>query len=335
MANLYAIILAGGASSRFWPLSGDAHPKYLLKPDGDSTLLELAWRRARQCTEAARILVVTSGAQAHLVREALPELEAANLCVEPARRDTAAAVTLGCKRVHALDPQADVLVLPADTLLEPAEALSNGVQAARAQDGFREAIHVFGVKPAWAHPGFGYIQPAELLGDGVHKVRGFKEKPGEAQAAAMIEQGCLWNIGCFLFALPAYERELHQHLPQHSSRLKPAEARDVSEQDYAGLQSISIDFGLIEKAGNLRVAALQAEFDDVGTWDALLERLEKSGRTPEQAISVAGESNYAAGEAAQVAVVGESNLLVVISEGKVLVLKRGHGQDVKRVSSGS
>src|SRR5690606_6463178 len=206
MANLYAIILAGGASSRFWPLSGDAHPKYLLKPDGDSTLLELAWQRARLCTDAARILVVTSGAQAHLVREALPELEAANLCVEPARRDTAAAVTLGCKRVHALDPQADVLVLPADTLLEPADALGNGVKAARARDGYREAIHVFGVKPAWAHPGFGYIQPGELLGDGVHKVRGFKEKPGEAQAAAMIEQGCLWNIGCFLFALPTYER---------------------------------------------------------------------------------------------------------------------------------
>ena len=331
MPNLYAIILAGGASARFWPLSGDDNPKYLLKPDGDHTLLDLAWQRATQCTDASKVIVVTTAPQAHLIREALPGLESSNLCVEPARRDTAAAVTLGCKRVHALDADADVLVLPADTLLEPADALCDGVKSARETDAYREAIHVFGVKPASAHPGFGYIQPGGSLGHGVHKVSGFKEKPGVEQATEMLTQGYLWNIGCFLFALETYQRELHAHLPQHSSRLKPAEPEQVSEQDYAELESISIDFGLIEKSSNLRVVKLEAEFDDVGSWDALLNRLEKSGRPPEQAITIGGAGNVAAGDAAQVAVVGESNLLVVISNGKVLVLKRGHAQDVKKL----
>ena len=332
MPDLYAIILAGGASSRFWPLSGDEHPKYLLKPDGDHTLLELAWRRAVQCTSAGKVIVVTTGPQAHLLREALPEIDAANLCVEPARRDTAAAVTLGCKRVHALDPDADVLVLPADTLLEPAGALANGVNGARAREGYRDAIHVFGVKPAYAHEGFGYVQPGEALGDGVHAVQAFKEKPGSQQATEMIEQGWLWNIGCFLFALPTYQRELSAHLPGHSRRLKPTDPATVSEQDYAELESISIDFGLIEKTGSLRVVALEAEFDDIGSWDALLGRLEKAGNPPQTAITVEGQGNYAAGEAAQVAVVGESNLLVVVSDGRILVLKRGHGQDVKKLA---
>lgn len=331
MPDLYAIIMAGGASSRFWPLSGDAHPKYLLKPDGDHTLIESAWQRARQCTEASRILVVTGGAQAHLIREALPDLDASNLCVEPARRDTAAAIALGCKRVHALDPDADVLVLPADTLLEPAEALKDGVSAAREQADYRETIHVFGVTPARPEGGFGYILPGVSIADGVLNVKGFVEKPGAEQAADFAGKGYLWNIGCFLFSLATFDRELHNHLPQHSSRLRLATPEQPTEADYEKLNAISIDFGLIEKVDNLRVVKLDAEFDDIGTWDALLARLEQSGRTAQQAIGVSGQNNHAAGEATTVAVVGESNLLVVVSDGKVLVLKKGHGQDVKKI----
>ena len=330
MRNLYTIIMAGGASSRFWPLSGDAHPKYLLKPDGDTTLIESAWQRALQCTVASRVLVVTGGAQAHLVREALPGLESPNLCVEPARRDTAAAIALGCRRVRELDPGADVLVMPADTLLEPAAALAEGVRDARSQPGFTDFVHVFGVVPAFAEGGFGYIDPGKQVGGSVHAVQGFKEKPGVEQAAEFVKQGMLWNIGCFLFSLKSFDNALHQHLPQHSKRLLKV-ASAPTENDYTQLESISIDYGLIEKLDNLRVIKLQAEFDDIGTWDALLKRLERAGRTPQQAISIGGQNNHAAGDATTVAVVGESDLLVVISEGKVLVLKRGHGQDVKRV----
>ncbi|MBZ0137808.1 MAG: NTP transferase domain-containing protein [Planctomycetes bacterium] len=333
MPDLYVIILAGGASSRFWPLSGDAHPKYLLKPDGDHTLIESAWQRACLCTDPSRVIVVTGGAQAHLIREALPDLDASNLCVEPARRDTAAAIALGCKRVHALDAHADVLVLPADTLLEPAESLHDGVKLARSQPDYRDAIHVFGVNPARAEGGFGYIEPGEQLAEGVISVQGFTEKPGSVQAAKFAEMGYLWNIGCFLFSLQTFDRELHKHLPQHSSRLRPVTPDQPTEAEYEQLDAVSIDFGLIEKVDNLRAIKLDAAFDDIGTWDALIARLEKSGRTPQEAISISGQGNCAAGEATAVAVVGESNLLVVVSEGKVLVLKRGHGQDVKGVAS--
>lgn len=332
LPDLYVIIMAGGASSRFWPLSGDAHPKYLLKPDGDRTLLESAWERATQCTDASKIIVVTTGPQAHLIRDALPMLEPANLCVEPARRDTAAAITLGVKRVHTLDADADVLVLPADTLLEPVEAMARGVRQARETDGYRDAIHCFGVAPTRPEPGFGYIEPGETLNGDVLRVTRFTEKPTPEKAREFVEAGFLWNIGCFLFALPTFERELATHLPDHSRRLKPAAPGTPPGEDYEALESISIDFGVIEKAEHLRAVRLRAEFDDIGTWDALLDRLEKAGRTPQEAISVEGAANFAAGEADAVAVVGESNLLVVVSEGKVLVLKRGHGQDVKRAA---
>jgi mannose-1-phosphate guanylyltransferase len=331
MADLYCIILAGGASSRFWPLSGDEHPKYLLKPDGDRTLIELAWRRAAMCTQTSRIVVVTADAQAHMVREALPDLDASMLCVEPARRDTAAAIALGCKRVFSQDSDADVLVLPADTLLEPPDALAQGVKLARVQTGYRDAIHIFAVNPARAEGGFGYIEPGEEIAPGVIKVRGFKEKPGPSQAVEFAKRGYLWNVGCFLFSLATFDRELRKHLPQHSTRLRPVVADQPTEADYELLDSISIDFGVIEKVDNLRAVRLDAAFDDIGTWDALLNRLEKSGRGPGQAISVGGAGNVAAGEATSVAVVGESNLLIVVSGGNVLVLNRGHGQDVKKI----
>jgi mannose-1-phosphate guanylyltransferase len=321
---LFALILAGGASSRFWPLSGDENPKYLLRI-GEQTLLELAWHRALACTDASRIFLITGGAQAHLFPEALPALHTPNLIVEPARRDTAAAIALGVRRISAIDPHAWILVLPADQLIEPVDALAAGIRRAQATDGAADAIHIFGVEPTRAEPGFGYIQPGDELAPGIGPVKGFREKPGRSAAEQFVRDGWLWNAGCFLFNAGAFERELKQHLPGHSSRLNRAVA-DPGEREYAELDSISIDYGLIEKASNLRVISLAAEFDDIGTWDALLRRMPQGAA---EAISVGGGANRAIG--AQVAVVGESNLLVVVNGNRVLVLKQGHGHDVKKV----
>jgi mannose-1-phosphate guanylyltransferase len=326
--SLYAIILAGGASSRFWPLSGDEHPKYLLKPDGANTLLELAWNRAAACTSPQFIMVVTARAQAAAVRTALPALEQANLCIEPARRDTAAAIALGCKAVASRDAQADVLVLPADTLIEPQKALARALATARALPDYDSAIHVFGAKPSRPEGSFGYIELGAEVAKGVHAVASFVEKPGE-RAADMVRHGLLWNAGCFFFRLSTFQRELSAHLPSLSDRLRPAAPGSVAEEDYNALQSISIDYGLIEKARNLRVALLDAEFDDIGTWDALLRR---GGVGEGGVVSVGGARNAAHAPGRTVAVVGESDLLVVAEGDRILVLKRGHGQQVKQAA---
>lgn len=326
---LYALILAGGASSRFWPLSGDEYPKYLLRPDGQDTLLELAYKRAHQCTGVDNIIVVTAAAQTEAVRRALPALPTANLCIEPSRRDTAAAISFGCKVISRRDPEADVLVLPADTLLEPESALANAVLRASAAVGFESAIHVFGVKPRHAEGGFGYIDCGDPVGDGVSAVHSFVEKPG-ARAQELLERGFLWNVGCFLFRLTTFDRELAAHLPGHSSRLKPAEPGEVLPADYDALESISIDYGLMEKASNLRVCEVAAEFDDIGTWDALLRRGTCSQGTLAE-VDATGNSAIAPGR--QVAVVGASDLLVVVHGDRVLVMHKGSGQMVKQVNA--
>ncbi len=329
MAPLYALILAGGASSRFWPLSGDAHPKYLLRPDGKRTLLQMAFDRASACAGPENVLVVTAGAQADGVRKALPALAAENLCIEPSRRDTAAAISLGCKVVAGRNSGADVLVLPADTLLEPGDALARAVDAARGQADFETAIHVFGVRPSHAEGAYGYIERGEPAGGGIFGVKSFVEKPGDA-ARALIARGFLWNVGCFLFRLDTFDRELAAHLPTHSNRLRPANPGAVTPEDYEGLQSISIDYGLIEKARNLRVCVVEATFDDIGTWDALLRS--GSGGNQGALVTVAGRGNSVVAPGRAVAVVGESDLLIVADGERILVMKKGMGQQVKQAA---
>lgn len=319
----YAIIMAGGASSRFWPRIGDEFPKYLLKPDGAKSLLQAAFARAADCCPAANILVVTGAAQAQIIRSELPELSENNLIVEPDRRDTAAAIVLGCKEIHKRDANANVIVLPADTLLTPPEVFAAGIKQAIATDGFSQHIHVLGAKPTRAEAGFGYIEAGESINENVCSVASFKEKPGSELAAEYVEKGYLWNIGSFLFYLPHFLSELGQHLPQHSSRLKPASSEAV---DYAAVEPISIDFGIIERTKNLRVIKLDVDFDDIGNWDALLQHA-----PPEtQAVSIEGSNNTVLADGLDVAVVGESNLLIVREGNRLLIMKKGHGQNVKQ-----
>lgn len=334
MADLYALILAGGASSRFWPLCGDEHPKYLFKPDGERSLLQLAYLRALACTDADRIFIVTGAAQARRIAQTLPELPADSLLVEPARRDTAAAIALGVREIGRRDPSAHLLVLPSDQLLEPHQALHQGIAAARARNDFEEFIHLFAVTPTRPEGGFGYIEAGEEVAPGLRTVLSFREKPGEEAARRLLEnRRYLWNAGCFLFDIRAFDRELARHLPSHSSRLRPVGDGMMDPAAYEQLEPISLDFGLLERCKALRAIALAADFDDIGTWDALLARLEMAGKPPRAALSVGGSRNNVVAESGElVGIVGDSDLLVVVSGKRVLVLKKGAGQGVKQIA---
>lgn len=330
--NLYAVILAGGASSRFWPLSGDEHPKYLIKPDGKRTLLELAFERARACISPDRILVVTNPAQVRRIADTLPDLLADNLCIEPARRDTAAAIALACRVLAARQPDAHVLVLPADQIIEPAQALAEAVGKAREQKDFGEYLHVFGIKPQRPESGYGYIKADQCFQPGLCRVLGFREKPDESTARRYASDGLhYWNAGCLLFAAATFDRELARYMPTHSRRLKAADG-DVDPAAYLDLEAVSIDYGVLEKTKALRMVQLQADFDDIGTWDSLLARLEKAGTPPRTAFSAGGSGNLAIGNGEVVGVAGLSDVLVVVGGRNVLVLARGAGQQVKEIA---
>jgi mannose-1-phosphate guanylyltransferase len=321
MADLHVVILAGGGSSRLWPMCGDDSPKYMMQINGKS-LIRHAWDRAYEFSVGKNIHVATSRKQSKLVIDELHHLLASNVIIEERQQDTAAAIS---QAVAAFPDDAWVLVIPADQIIEPSYAIAKAAHHAMMRKNAEQYIHLFGVHPDRPEGGFGYIQKMysndpDLLRTDVSPVGQFIEKPGEKQAERLIEKGWLWNSGCFLFTVNTFWKQMRMHLPEHVNYFKQG-VQDIQ------IDKVSIDHGLIERLLHdcLRVVELDVKFDDIGTWEAAADQMHQT------CYSIDGINNVGIG--ADVIVVGESNLIVVVRGKNVLVLKRGNGQTVKAAAS--
>ena len=202
---LYAIIMAGGSGTRFWPKSRRDRPKQLLALAGDATMIQQTVARIEPLVPRDRILIVTGADQADSTRAQLPDLSAENVIAEPAPRDTAPCVGLAAGLVLKADPQATMIVMPADHVIEPAEAFRATVSAAvSVVDDDPAALVTFGIKPTHPETGYGYIERGQLLetrgGVPVHRVIQFREKPDKATAEQFLASGnFVWNSGIFIW----------------------------------------------------------------------------------------------------------------------------------------
>ncbi len=185
MAN-YALILAGGSGTRFWPLSRNAKPKQLLDLFGKGTMLRQAVERLGGLVPAENIFILTNALQEAEVRNQVPELPAENIVAEPARRDTAPAVSLGVALIAARDPQANMIVIPSDSLILDDRAFRSLAEDALNLASRENALMTIGIRPTWACPSYGYIERAEKLNDAqlshdCYEVVRFREKPNAAR----------------------------------------------------------------------------------------------------------------------------------------------------------
>ncbi|MEO6992430.1 MAG: mannose-1-phosphate guanylyltransferase, partial [Lacunisphaera sp.] len=271
--NTYALILAGGSGTRFWPLSRNARPKQLLDLFGNGTLLEQTIKRLDGLVPLENILILTNELQIDGVREVASMLPPENIFSEPAKRDTAPAVALGIGLVAARNPEAMMMVLPADQLIQDTAAyhavMRDALSAAMNSDG----LVTIGIKPTWACPSYGYIErgdPAEIPGASFEhapvEVKRFREKPDAELAEQFIAQGNFsWNAGMFVWSLPTVIAQLSKHAPQLSQFI--AELRNSTDiaatvaTQFPKLTPISIDYALMETAD--RVLNIEATFD----WD--------------------------------------------------------------------
>jgi mannose-1-phosphate guanylyltransferase len=336
----FALILAGGGGTRLWPASRRTRPKQLLTLGGPESLLAATHRRLRASFEADRILVVTAADQAEGVRAALPALPTQNLVIEPAARNTAAAVGLGTVHVaRRAGDNATVAVFPADHHIadETSFAAAVGLALAHAP----EAIVTIGLRPTHPETGFGYIQRGPGVAPGVHAVARFVEKPTVEKAAAYVAGGeHLWNAGMFFFTTGALLAAARTHLPDLGRALDQLRAADdltAAERSlYPAVPAISIDHGIMEKAGGLRVVPASFGWNDVGSWAALgaIRALDDRGNV------VAGDTvvkesrgSIVLGEpgAPLVAVLGADDLVVVATRDAVLVTRKDRAQDVRTV----
>ena len=260
MESIKSVILAGGVGTRLWPLSRTYNPKQFLKVNGTS-LFQDTYQRALQVSGPGEVLVVTHEIHQYLVRNQLEELGLSisddQILCEPAGRNTLPAITWAMQEVEKKYGDAVVAVFPSDHHL--GEGAMGEIAAAR--DITDRFLVTFGIRPTHPHTGYGYIDPGESIGVGA-KVRKFREKPDWETAKVYVDAGYLWNSGMFLFStriffdeLAAYQHELYERFREGTP-------------DYAGLPSVSVDYGLLEVSKKVAVVPLRAEWTDLGTFRA-------------------------------------------------------------------
>ncbi len=354
MPDFVAIVPAGGAGTRLWPLSRAGHPKFLLDLTGSgSTLLQQTWERLSPLTGDGGMLVVTGAAHAAAVAGQLPKLGPADLLAEPSPRDSAAAICLAAAVVHRRNPEAVVGSFAADHVVRDLPAFSAAVReaVAVARAGW---IVTIGIEPDSPSTGFGYVRTGAALdvagAPSARAVERFVEKPDTATATSYLaEGGYKWNAGMFVARASVLLEELRQHRPALHEGLEriaaawDTDARaDVLDQVWPTLEKVAIDYAVAEPAADAgRVAVVPAEFgwDDVGDFAALGTILAQAGDGA--GPTVLGDGDLVVARDAggfvipaggrMVAVVGLRDVVVVDTPDALLVTTREHAQQVKQV----
>lgn len=282
---IHAVIMAGGAGTRFWPASRADFPKQLLTLYGDRSMIQSTVDRLDSLAPAERTLIVTGRRLADSIAEQLPELGTESIIGEPCRRDTAPCIGLAALLVSRDDPDATMVVMPADHVIQQSEAFRDAVrQAAALVENSSGRIVTFGIKPTYPAESFGYIERGEELaadaagGDAaVFAVQQFREKPKVDVAQTYLVSGNFyWNSGIFVWKAATILEELQQRQPQMLEHLRTiasvwgtAGFDEVFDREFSAIQGVSIDYAVMEHATDVVVIEATFDWDDVGNWPSL------------------------------------------------------------------
>ncbi|MFZ1129044.1 mannose-1-phosphate guanylyltransferase/mannose-6-phosphate isomerase [Methanoregula sp.] len=317
------IILAGGVGTRLWPLSREYFPKQFIPLDGKS-LFQKTCERAKKLSKEVEIWVVTNEIHRYLVRNQIDDLGYAipdsHILAESEGKNTLPAIAWAMQQIRKEDKNAIVAVFPSDHLLGEA-AIS---QISDAEPLAHEHLVTFGVTPTSPHTGYGYIKPGEALAQGF-VVDQFKEKPDEKTAAGYVKKGYLWNSGIFLLSVSTFFEELKKYQPGLSAAFS---GRKMPE--YAKLDSISIDYGLLEPSKRVAVVPLDTDWNDLGTFAALYEVEAHDGEgNVGTAEYLSARDNYVHAPGKHVGLIGVDNLVVVDTADALLICDNRCTEQVK------
>lgn len=342
----YALILAGGSGQRFWPLSRDSLPKQLLRIFGGKTLLELTVDRLEGLIPKENILVLTNHQQEKSVRQALPNLPVENILAEPAKRDTAPAIALGAGWVASRDPEATMVILPADHLIQDCDAFHSVLETSVRAAEETASLVTIGIKPTWPCPSYGYVERGEGLSldgappDSVYEVVRFREKPAPDLAQHFLDQGTFtWNAGMFIWTIPAIRKELGTHCPELSGFVTELcdcdDIAPVIADQFSTLPKLSIDYALMERASRVLNVEATFDWDDVGNWTSVgqyLDQDDHENQTRGDFCQIDSHANLLFSETKQhVALLGANNLIVVQTEDALLIADRDRAEQIKKL----
>jgi mannose-1-phosphate guanylyltransferase / mannose-6-phosphate isomerase len=348
--HVYPVIMAGGSGTRFWPLSRQLFPKQLLKIIGDETLIQQTMRRVVTGAPAERVMISTNPAQAESIRVQLSEWKDAlkdNFVLEPEGRNTAPAIALVALHLVRRDPDAVMLVVPADHIVKGQKDFNAAVSLA-AELAHGGLLVTFGIKPIRPETGYGYIKPDGKRILGKHgrlkgyRVGRFVEKPNAVKAAQYLKAGdYYWNSGMFVWRAATILDEIRRHQPALArgighigDLIDQNAARAAIDEEYRRLPSISIDTGVMEKSDKAAMVPVAFKWSDVGSWGSLDEvaAKDKAGNVVGgRVVDIDSQRSVVYGDRRVVATIGLSDMVVVDTPDATLVCPKSRAQDVKRI----
>ncbi len=341
---LYAVIMAGGSGTRFWPRSRKKRPKQILRIVGDNSMIRATVERILPQIPMERIMVVTGESHAEEIRAQLPELSNEMIVAEPWGLNTAPCIALAAYKLIKQDPEAVMVVLPADHLIRKEQEFLEILGTASKAAGTGDYLITFGIVPERPETGYGYIERGDpmlnLDAVDVFNVRRFVEKPDMATAREYLVQGnYLWNSGMFMWQASAIIKAFEKHLPTISRTMEtilpalngPEEAAAIREA-YGRMESISIDYGIMEKADQVLVIEADVAWNDVGSWRSL----EDVWGTDQDGNALSGDLVSLDSRGCTVSsphklttLIGVKDLIVVDTQDALLICDKDRAQDVK------
>lgn len=298
MKDNYAIIMAGGIGSRFWPFSTTDKPKQFLDILGlGKSLIQLTFERLTKICPPENIFIVTNDQYTQLIDDQLPQIPKDNVLFEPVRRNTAPCVAYGCYKIHNKNPNAKILVAPSDHLIvkeqDYIDVIQNAFNACE-----NDVLVTLGITPTRPDTGYGYIQATDQKLDGfnaISKVKTFTEKPNKELAQVFFESGDFsWNSGMFIWSsesiVKSFEQnmnEIHLLFEQGFGIYGTDKEHDFIEEIYAQCVNISVDYAILEKAKNVYVLPCDIGWTDLGTWGSLYDEV---GSSDENNNAIVGKS---------------------------------------------
>lgn len=345
--NYYAIIMAGGVGSRFWPVSTTEFPKQFHDMLGSGeTLIQKTFSRLVKLIPAENILILTNEKYNDLVLEQLPMVTQKQVLLEPAMRNTAPCILYASLKIQKQNPDALMVVAPSDHWIEDENAFAINLQQCFDFCKKENALMTLGIQPTFPNTGFGYIEFDKSDDNPIKKVSQFREKPDYETAKSFLEQGnFLWNGGIFIWSAKSIAEAFEKFQPQMNALFQKGfesynteNEKQFINDNYALAENISIDYAVMEKANNVYVLPATFDWNDLGTWGQLHEKLTKdennNGIINAKVVIENSSNNIIRSDADKLIVVdGLHDYIIVDKEGILLIYPKSKEQDIKRITA--
>ena len=345
--NYYAILMAGGVGSRFWPVSTEDFPKQFHDMLGSgSTLIQKTFSRLSKLIPVENILILTNERYNELVLEQLPMVKQEQVLLEPAMRNTAPCILYASLKIQKRNPNALMVVAPSDHWIEDETEFANNLQQCFNFCEKEDALMTLGIQPTFPNTGFGYIEFDKSDSIQIKKVSQFREKPDYETAKLFLKSGnFLWNGGIFIWSVQSITNAFEKFQPQMNALFQSGfesyntdSEKQFIEENYAKAENLSIDYAVMENATNVYVLPATFDWNDLGTWSSLHDKLEKDDQNNAvinaTVILENASNNIIRADGKKLIVVdGLDDYIIVDKENVLLIYPKSKEQDIKRITA--